>query len=50
MRTLWRSSTPDLKSDIEVLRAVWPPRVGSRASGFSRMMIFSTTSGVIGSM
>ena len=32
------------------LSAVWPPSVGRSASGFSRSMIFSTTSGVIGSM
>ena len=32
------------------LSAVCPPSVGSSASGLSRAMIFSTTSGVIGSM
>ena len=30
------------------LSAVWPPMVGSSASGFSLMMISSTVSGVIG--
>ena len=37
-------------SCIAVLSAVWPPMVGSSASGFSRAMIFSTISGVIGSI
>lgn len=32
-----------------MLRAVWPPSVGSRTSGRSLAMIFSTNSGVIGS-
>ena len=32
-----------------MLSAVWPPRVGRRASGRSLAMIFSTNSGVIGS-
>ena len=35
---------------IAVLRPVWPPSVGSSASGRSFSMIFSTTSQVIGSM
>ena len=35
--------------EIAVLSAVWPPRVGSSASGRSLAMIFSTNSGVIGS-
>ena len=33
-----------------MLSAVWPPMVGNRASGRSFLMIFSTTSGVSGSM
>ena len=37
------------RSAIAVFSAVCPPMVGSSASGFSRMMIFSTISGVIGS-
>ena len=37
-------------SCIAVLSAVWPPMVGSSASGFSRAMMRSTISGVIGSM
>ena len=32
-----------------MLSAVWPPSVGSSASGFSFAMIASTISGVIGS-
>ncbi|MND08284.1 hypothetical protein D3C83_308060 [compost metagenome] len=47
--TPWRSSAPDLASDIAVLSAVWPPMVGNSASGFSLAMMRSTTSGVIGS-
>ena len=48
--TLYFSRTPFLSSAMAVLRAVWPPRVGRSASGRSLAMIFSTTSGVIGSM
>ena len=48
--TPWRASAPEAASAIAVLSAVCPPIVGSRASGFSRAMIFSTTSGVIGSI
>ena len=33
-----------------MLSAVWPPMVGNSACGRSRAMIFSTISGVIGSM
>ena len=33
-----------------VLRPVWPPMVGSSASGRSFSMILATISGVIGSM
>jgi hypothetical protein len=35
---------------MAVFSAVWPPSVGRSTSGFSLMMIFSTISGVIGSM
>ena len=48
--TLYFSSTPFLSSAMAVFSAVWPPRVGRTASGRSLAMIFSTTSGVIGSM
>ncbi len=47
--TPYFSRTPLSCSEIAVFRAVWPPRVGSRASGRSLAMIFSTNSGVIGS-
>jgi hypothetical protein len=43
------SSTPASCSATAVLSAVWPPRVGSSASGFSRAMTSSTNPGVIGS-
>ncbi len=43
--TPWRASAPFAASCIAVLSAVWPPMVGSSASGFSRAMIFSTISG-----
>jgi len=45
-----RASAPDFASAIAVLSAVCPPIVGRRASGFSLAMIFSTKSGVIGSI
>ena len=48
--TPYFSSTPDLASETAVLSAVWPPSVGSSASGRSLAMIFSTISGVIGSI
>ena len=44
------SSTPILFSDSAVFSAVWPPMVGSSASGRSFSMIFSTTCQVMGSM
>ena len=44
-----RASAPFACNCIAVFSAVCPPMVGSSASGFSRAMIFSTTSGVIGS-
>ncbi len=48
--TLCLSSVPLLKRSMEQLSAVCPPSVGRSASGCSLMMIFSTTSGVMGSM
>ena len=44
-----RSSAPDSDSSIARLRAVWPPRVGSTASGFSTSRIRSSTSATSGS-
>ena len=44
-----RPSTPVVASERAVLSAVWPPMVGSRASGRSRSITCATTSGVIGS-
>lgn len=41
--------TPASCSATAVFSAVWPPSVGSSASGRSLAMIFSTMSGVIGS-
>jgi hypothetical protein len=48
--TPYFSSTPELSSARAAFSAVWPPMVGSRASGRSLSMIRSTISGVIGSM
>jgi hypothetical protein len=48
--TLCFASTPCLNRSMAVFSPVCPPRVGSRASGFSFAMIFSTTRQVIGSM
>jgi hypothetical protein len=45
-----RSSAPELARAIATFSAVWPPIVGRSASGRSRSMINSTTSGVTGSM
>ena len=47
--TPYRSSTPDPLSSIARFRAVWPPSVGSSASGRSRAMTASTASGSSGS-
>ena len=47
--TLSRSNVPSLASVKAVLRAVCPPIVGSKASGFSFSMIRATVSLVIGS-
>ena len=40
-----RASAPDSASATARLSAVWPPTVGSRASGFSRSMIAATVAG-----
>ena len=48
--TPYRSSTPPCSSSIAMLIAVWPPMVGSSASGRSRSMTRSTHSAVRGSM
>ncbi len=44
------SSTPISATWMAVFSPVCPPRVGSRACGFSRSIIFATISGVTGSM
>ena len=41
---------PEASSARAVFSAVWPPMVGSRASGRSLAMIRSTKAGVIGSI
>ena len=48
--TLCLSSTPNFFRESVVFRAVCPPIVGRIASGFSFSIIFSKSSGVIGSM
>ena len=48
--TPYFSSTPDSARATAVFRAVWPPIVGSNASGLSFSIIFSTISGIMGSM
>ena len=48
--TPYFSSTPASATETAVLRPVCPPSVGRSASGLSAAMIFSTASGVIGSM
>ena len=45
-----RSRSPDSASATATFSAVWPPRVGSSASGRSRSRIASTDAGVSGSM
>ena len=45
-----RSSVPSSCSATARFSAVWPPTVGSSASGRSRSMILATNSGVSGSM
>ncbi len=48
--TLYFSSTPWSASSRAQLSAVWPPMVGSTASGFSLAMMRSTVCQLIGSM
>ena len=48
--TPYFASTPCLWRSSAQFSAVWPPIVGSTASGRSFAMIFSTTCQVIGSM
>ena len=48
--TPYFANTPEASSASAVFSAVWPPMVGSRASGRSLAMIFSTIAGVIGSI
>ena len=48
--TLFLLRIPFLSIEIAVFNAVCPPIVGSIAHGFSFLIIFSTISGVIGSM
>ena len=43
------ASAPESYSSMARLSAVWPPRVGSTASGRSLSMIFSSTSATSGS-
>ncbi len=50
MVTPYFSSTPIRRSDRAQFSAVWPPMVGSSASGRSFSMILATISGVIGSI
>ena len=45
-----RSRSPDSARATLTFSPVWPPRVGSRASGFSRSRICRTDAGVSGSM
>ena len=48
--TPYLANVPRSKSPIAALRAVWPPNVAKTASGFSKAIICSIISGVIGSM
>ena len=47
--TLYFSKIPSSSKLIAKFKAVWPPMVGRRASGFSLAIIFSNTSVVNGS-
>ena len=49
-RTPSRSRSPDSASATATLRPVWPPSVGSSASGRSRSSTASTDAGSSGSM
>ena len=48
--TPYFSRVPLRDRERAVFSAVWPPMVGSRASGRSRSMTLATISGVIGSI
>ena len=48
--TPWASSTPSRARSRAQLSAVWPPMVGSRASGFSASMMRATVRHSMGSM
>ena len=48
--TPYLARVPSASRARAVFRAVWPPMVGSRASGRSFSMILATISGVIGSI
>jgi len=48
--TPWRASVPSRASAIATFSAVWPPIVGSKASGRSRSITRRTHSGVTGSI
>ena len=45
--TLCFCRVPSFASAIATFSAVWPPMVGSSASGFSRSMTLRTQSGVV---
>ena len=47
--TPYLDSTPASSSSMAQLRPVWPPMLGSRASGRSRSMTLATESAVMGS-
>ncbi len=48
--TPYFSRMPSASSAMAAFNAVWPPRVGRIASGFSFAMIASSASALIGSM
>ncbi len=48
--TPYLSSVPSSARSSAQFNAVWPPMVGSNASGFSLAMMRSTVAGLIGSM
>ena len=49
-RTPYFFKVPRSYNPIAAFKAVWPPKVANTASGFSRAMMRSIISGVIGSM
>jgi hypothetical protein len=48
--TPYRASTPSRTRSNAVLSAVWPPIVGSSASGFSFSMMLASVRQLMGSM